>query len=105
VTILEWVSAGLMGVAAVFFLAGTVGILRFPDTHSRLHALTKADNLGLGILVAGLILQAESAGIALKLLLAWILALIASAAASYLIATTVAGADQPRVAAESDPDA
>ena len=33
---------------AFFFLAGTVGLLRFPDALSRLHALTKADNLGLG---------------------------------------------------------
>jgi multicomponent Na+:H+ antiporter subunit G len=34
---------------AFFFLAGTVGLLRFPDTLTRLHALTKADNLGLGL--------------------------------------------------------
>jgi multicomponent Na+:H+ antiporter subunit G len=38
-------SAVLAG--AFFFLAGTVGLLRFPDTLTRLHALTKADNLGL----------------------------------------------------------
>src|ERR1700747_1155356 len=40
------VSAG-----AFFFLAGTVGLLRFPDTLTRLHALPKADNLGLGLVV------------------------------------------------------
>ena len=34
------VSAG-----AFFFLAGTVGLLRFPDSLTRLHALTKVDNL------------------------------------------------------------
>jgi hypothetical protein len=50
--------------ARSFFLAGTVGVLRFPDTHSRLHALTKADNLGLGLVAAGLALQAESAAAA-----------------------------------------
>ena len=44
------VSAG-----AFFFLAGTVGLLRFPDTLTRLHALTKADNLGLGLIVLGLL--------------------------------------------------
>ncbi len=46
------VSAG-----AFFFLAGSVGLLRFPDALSRLHALTKADNLGLGLIVLGLLLQ------------------------------------------------
>jgi monovalent cation/proton antiporter MnhG/PhaG subunit len=30
-----------VGAGALFFLAGTVGLLRFPDTLSRLHALTK----------------------------------------------------------------
>ena len=46
-------------VGAFFFLAGTVGLLRFPDTLTRLHALTKADNLGLGLVVMGLLPQAE----------------------------------------------
>ncbi len=50
------VSAG-----AFFFLAGTVGLLRFPDALSRLHALTKADNLGLGLVVLGLLFQADRA--------------------------------------------
>ena len=40
--------------AFFFFLAGTVGLLRFPDTITRLHALTKADNLGLGLIILGL---------------------------------------------------
>ncbi|MGY6570737.1 MAG: cation:proton antiporter, partial [Salinarimonas sp.] len=37
----------------IFFAAGTLGLIRFPDTHSRLHALTKADNLGLGLIALG----------------------------------------------------
>ena len=46
---------------AFFFLAGTVGLLRFPDALTRLHALTKADNLGLGLIVLGLLPQADGA--------------------------------------------
>ena len=42
----------------LFFLAGTVGLLRFPDSLTRLHALTKADNLGLGLVMLGLLPQA-----------------------------------------------
>lgn len=38
-----------------FYLAGTVGLLRLPDVFTRLHALTKADNLGLGLIVLGAI--------------------------------------------------
>jgi multicomponent Na+:H+ antiporter subunit G len=72
----------------MFFLAGTLGLLRFPDVFTRLHALTKADNVGLGLITAGLALEAESVGTALKLLLIWLLALLASATTCHLIART-----------------
>ena len=75
------VSAG-----AFFFLAGTVGLLRFPDTLSRLHALTKADNLGLGLVVLGLLPQADELLPALKLILVWLLVLLAGAVVTQLIA-------------------
>ena len=52
-----------------FFLAGTVGLLRFPDTLTRLHALTKADNLGLGLIVLGLLPRAGGMLVAVKLVL------------------------------------
>jgi len=47
----------LLIAGSVFFLAGTLGLLRFPDVYTRLHALTKADNVGLGLMVAGLALH------------------------------------------------
>jgi multicomponent Na+:H+ antiporter subunit G len=71
---------------AFFFFAGTVGLLRFPDTLSRLHALTKADNLGLGLVVLGLLLQVEGLLAALKLIGVWLLALLAGATVTQLIA-------------------
>jgi multicomponent Na+:H+ antiporter subunit G len=71
---------------AAFFFAGTVGMLRFPDVYSRLHALTKGDNVGLGLTVLGLAVRAESAASVGKLLLIWMLVLLAGATASHLIA-------------------
>ena len=71
---------------AFFFLAGTVGLLRFPDALSRLHALTKADNLGLGLVVLGLLFQAEGLLSALKLVAVWLLTLLAGATVTQLIA-------------------
>jgi multicomponent Na+:H+ antiporter subunit G len=85
-TIVDVVSLALLVVAAVFFLAGTVGLIRFPDTHLRLHALTKADNLGVGFTVSALALQAESLAGAAKLLLIWVLVMAAGASAAYLVA-------------------
>ena len=69
-----------------FFLSGTVGLLRFPDIYTRLHALTKADNVGLGLVIFGLICQADSLLIIARLLLIWILVLIASSSSCHLVA-------------------
>ena len=84
--ILEMFSITLLMIGATFFLVGTVGLLRFPDVYTRLHALAKVDNLGLGFTVLGLLIQAPGPVAALKLILVWLLALVASATVSYLIA-------------------
>ncbi len=87
---------------AVFFLAGTLGLLRFPDTLTRLHALTKADNLGLGLVVLGLLPQASWPLGGLKLIAVWLLALLAGATAGQLLGGALrpdpqrrTGADEP----------
>ena len=74
---------------AFFFLAGTVGLLRFPDTLTRLHALTQADNLGLGLIMLGMLPHVAWPFGALKLVVVWILAMVSSASASQLIARRV----------------
>lgn len=84
---LAWTSDALLLAGAAFLFAGTVGLLRFPDVYTRLHALAKVDNLGLGLTVLGLLLRADSAAAALKLVLAWLLVLSASAVISYLVAS------------------
>jgi multicomponent Na+:H+ antiporter subunit G len=71
---------------AFFFLAGTAGLLRFPDTFTRLHALTKADNLGLALVVLGLLPHARGVLAGLKLAFVWLLVLLAGAVASQLVA-------------------
>jgi multicomponent Na+:H+ antiporter subunit G len=86
VSALEIASAVLLVAGGFFFLAGTVGLLRFPDVYTRLHALTKVDNLGLGLIVLGLMLPAESFGVVVELALIWLLALAASATAAHLVA-------------------
>ena len=71
---------------AVLFLAGSVGLLRFPDPLSRLHALTKADNLGLGLIVLGLLPLADGPLAMAKLVVVWLLVLVAGASVGQLIA-------------------
>jgi len=97
----EIVSALLIALGAVFFLAGSVGLLRFPDVFTRLHALTKADNLGLGLVVAGVALQADSWTTVVKLILIWLLVLAGSATVCCLIAGAVRRPPEPPVGRKS----
>ena len=86
---LDVLSIVAIGTGVFFFLAGTVGLLRFPDSLTRLHALTKADNLGLGLVVLGLLPRAGSLLGALKLVAIWALVQLAGATAAQLIGRAV----------------
>lgn len=102
---LDIVTIVLTGAGLVFFVAGTVGLVRFPDTHSRLHALTKADNLGLGLIALGLAFQAGSFFVIVKLALIWSLAIIAAATTSQLLARVALPEElrrRPEVGPEED---
>ncbi len=85
-SLLDYLSAVLLLAGGGFFFAGTLGLLRFPDVYSRLHALSKADNVGLGLIVGGMALQAESLAVVGKLLLIWVLVMLAGASVAHLVA-------------------
>lgn len=70
---------------AFFFTVGTLGLIRFPDLRSRLHALTKADNLGLGLVLAGVALLLGSWTGAAVLALTWVLALAAASISAHVL--------------------
>ncbi len=46
----------LVSVGTIFFFIGTLGLLRFPDSYSRIHATTKCDTLGAGTIIIALAL-------------------------------------------------
>jgi len=107
---LAWLDAlalALIGVGVLFFLAGSIGLLRLPDLLSRLHALTKADNVGLGCVVLGLMLQAGDGFELLRLALVWLLVMFAGSLACYLVAhsalTAGVGAAPPAAATAAPP--
>lgn len=94
-TALDFATLALVAAGVCFFIGGTLGLLRFPDGLNRLHALTKADNLGLGLIVIGLILQTDNAWLALKLVLVWLLNNLAAATMAQLIARVALIATRP----------
>jgi multicomponent Na+:H+ antiporter subunit G len=85
-SIIDWVSGAALLLGSAFFCAGTVGLLRFPDVYTRLHALTKADNMGFAFIALGLAWRAESWWEVSKLLLVWGLVILAGTTCCHLVA-------------------
>lgn len=94
---MSWLAGIAMILGTGFFVLGTIGLLRLPDGVSRLHALTKADTLGLGFIALGVALGAGDLMLGAKAILAWLLILAGSAVASALLGamldTAAGGAD------------
>mgnify|MGYP002735397785 CR=1 FL=1 len=82
----DLVVAVLLIGGGIFFTAGTIGLIRFPDIRSQLHALTKADNLGLGMIFAGVALHLASWSVASMLFVTWLLALLSASLAARVMA-------------------
>lgn len=68
-----------------FFVVGSVGLVRMPDTLTKIHSLTKADNIALGFLVVALLPQVDSVLGAAKIVAVWVLVQISSGAVSQLM--------------------
>lgn len=86
---MTWLSIAtisLMITGIFFFLAGSIGLLRFPDLISRLHALTKADNVGLACIAIAVSINTDNWMVSLKIVLIWLIVLAASSLMSCLIA-------------------
>jgi multicomponent Na+:H+ antiporter subunit G len=55
--------------AGLFFVVvGTIGLLRFPDFYTRMHATGKCDTLGEGLIIVGLMIYQGFDLISVKLL-------------------------------------
>jgi multicomponent Na+:H+ antiporter subunit G len=89
-------SSVLVGLGAFFFVVGALGLVRFPDALSRLHAVSKAASAGLGLTVLGLLLRADSIFSALKLVFVWAIVLVASATGSQLLGRSAVHAERRR---------
>lgn len=83
VNILSWL---FLGAGLAFFITGSVGLLRFPDIFCRLHAVTKADTLGLGLVAVGLAVRADTWHTVLLLVFIWLVVMASSAVTCQLLA-------------------
>ena len=84
-TVIDSVSAVFMVVGALMSLAAAVGLLRFPDLLSRMHAATKPQVLGLFLLLASIGLQLRTWWVWPVLLVAWIFQLLTVPVSAHMV--------------------
>jgi multicomponent Na+:H+ antiporter subunit G len=84
-TVIDAVSAVFMILGALMSLAAAVGLLRFPDLLSRMHAATKPQVLGLFLLLASIGLQLRTWWVWPVLLVAWIFQLLTVPVSAHMV--------------------
>ncbi|WP_455235024.1 monovalent cation/H(+) antiporter subunit G [Thiogranum longum] len=80
---LSWIC--LLG-GAFFVLVGAIGVLRFPDFYSRLHAVGVCDTMGAGLIILGLMFQSGLALTTIKLVLILYFVLFTGPTATHALA-------------------
>jgi multicomponent Na+:H+ antiporter subunit G len=84
-SLIDTVSAVFMVVGAVMSLGAAIGLLRFPDLMSRMHAATKPQVLGLFLLLAAVGLQLRSWWVWPVLFVAWIFQLLTVPVSAHMV--------------------
>ena len=83
VDVLSWI---FLVSGSFFCLTGAVGLLRFPEFFSRIHAASLTDTLGASLILIGLMLQAGWSMALPKLILILVFSLLAGTTASHAMA-------------------
>jgi multicomponent Na+:H+ antiporter subunit G len=84
---IEIVAILSIAIGLIFFITGSIGLIRLPDVFSRLHALAKADNVGLAFITLGVCLLEQDPFNIIKIVLIWLFILAASAVSAHLISS------------------
>ncbi len=102
--IILYIASIISFIVGLFFLAvATIGLLRLPDVYNRLHATTKCDTLGAGLVLLSLALQSELA-VAVRLALLIIFIVITNPTAAHVIARAAYRTGINPVIGRSEPD-
>jgi multicomponent Na+:H+ antiporter subunit G len=84
--VLNVISSALLATGAIFVISGGVGLLRFPDFYTRIHAAGIADTAGAGLILLGLLLQAPDWSVAVRLLIILLFIVLSGATATHTLA-------------------
>ncbi|MEV4954518.1 monovalent cation/H(+) antiporter subunit G [Paenarthrobacter nitroguajacolicus] len=83
--VIDAVTALFLVVGALMSLGAAIGLLRFPDLMSRMHAATKPQVLGLFLMLAAIGLQMRTWWVWPVLLVAWIFQLLTAPVSAHMV--------------------
>ena len=78
--------SALLLVGAILAVIGTVGVLRFPDFYTRLHAASVTDTAAATLAIVGMALLAPSLAIVVKLAVVWLFLFLTGPTSSHALA-------------------
>lgn len=102
-TILAFISGIFLLTGGIFGILGGIGLLRFPDFYSRLHAAGITDTLCAFLIIIGLVIQAGLALVSIKLMLILIFMVFTAPTASHALARAGLAAGDDPATLESEP--
>ncbi len=76
----------MLGLGSLLMLSGVLGVMRFPDFYTRMHAAGVTDTFAAALILLGLMLQADSVITFAKLVMILLFILITSPTASHALA-------------------
>lgn len=82
---IDIISTLIMAAGALVMILGTVGLLKFPDFYTRLHATGKCDTLGQILIIVGCMIYEGFTFITIKLLLVTLFYLFAGPASTHAL--------------------
>jgi multicomponent Na+:H+ antiporter subunit G len=90
-----WLSGGLFVAGATLALLAGVGVLRMPDVFTRMQASTKASTLGLGCLLAAMVLRHPEMAFVVRAVSISAFMMLTAAVAAHVIARAAALSGSP----------
>ena len=83
--LISWLSALCLILGSILAVISGVGLFRFPDFYTRMHAVGISDTLVTGLIVIGLMLQIPDGIVIIKLIMILLMTLFINPSASHAL--------------------
>ena len=96
--VLGWIGGAIVLVGVALSIVGALGVLRFPDVYTRIHAASITDTGGASLIILGLCLVSGLTLVTLKLVFVWVFIMLTTPAAANALANAAFGSGhRPRI--------